>query len=225
MDDADLIECSRQIEKRLRDNYGATGRGLGKLVDSVKDKITKTLLMEIVYFASKRNKRVHEGGEIDYNKIQERYQRIIDDLDWLAKIETEYFIFCRKDWRCIDATWECASGTKIILWKCHGAKNQKWYLTRKYGNVFTIKSVNSGKYLDVAGFSKDNFTPIHQWDCNNSENQMWELIGNEDGSYFVKVKHSGKFLSALDDNIDGCGIVQYDWHGANNQRWDLKIAT
>lgn len=154
------------------------------------------------------------------------------DKDWrcnacveqsFASLEQK-FIFCRKDGRCLDATWP---ETRVHLWTCLYAENQKWYLIRidNAENAYEIRSVSTGRYLDVDNYSMENLALVHQWERTKESNQTWELIKNDDGSCFIKASHSGKYLSAFDEGGDGCGVVQYDFHGNNNQKWEIKKAT
>ncbi len=135
----------------------------------------------------------------------------------LINYPIEKFIYSCKDGRCLDATLDVFCGAGAQLWTWHGGKNQRWYIKKIEGNTFTIRSINSGKYLDVAGYSMDNNATVHQWNPNNSENQMWEInqIANDISS--IRVVHSGKFLTALDGG-DGRKIVQADWNGDDNQK-------
>ncbi|SCE00571.1 O-Glycosyl hydrolase [Streptomyces sp. DvalAA-14] len=72
--------------------------------------------------------------------------------------------------KCLDADGQgTAAGTKVIVWTCNGAANQKWTL-----NVNgTITGVQSGLCLDVSGAGTANGTPVQLWTCGSANNQKW----------------------------------------------------
>lgn len=56
---------SKKIEKILKDQFQAEGRGLHELLTSVESRIPADILKQARYIASVRNKVVHEDGDID----------------------------------------------------------------------------------------------------------------------------------------------------------------
>ena len=68
--DLDLaIRTSKRLERRLRDGFNATGKGLHTLVDSVEHKLPRDLVKKLRLVATVRNKLVHD---LDYTKIDDR---------------------------------------------------------------------------------------------------------------------------------------------------------
>ena len=63
------------------------------------------------------------------------------------------------------------NGTEVILWKCHGGKNQLWTVN-PMGEGYQIKSVATGKCLDVRGPVKTNLNPMQIWDCGNENTKQ-----------------------------------------------------
>ena len=61
MTDAEIVvEASRAIEKYLREQMGAKGRGLGQMAWSVRDRLAPTLFTGIVHLNKIRNKFMHQ---------------------------------------------------------------------------------------------------------------------------------------------------------------------
>ena len=64
---------------------------------------------------------------------------------------------------------------------------------------YRLVSVNSGKVLDVNGYSTAAGTRIQQWTDQNTPNQQWKLKPTRDGFYELvnrnggKASHSGRF--------------------------------
>jgi len=56
-----VIKCSKELEYVLEAEFGATGRGLHEKVSSVHD-LPPSLVKQIRYLATIRNKLIHERG-------------------------------------------------------------------------------------------------------------------------------------------------------------------
>lgn len=63
------------------------------------------------------------------------------------------------------------NGTPVLLWNCHGGKNQLWTVN-PLGAGYQIKSVSAGKCLDVRGPVKTDFNPMQIWDCGNENTKQ-----------------------------------------------------
>jgi hypothetical protein len=77
--------------------------------------------------------------------------------------------------KCLDVSGGSAdNGAAIILWACHGGRNQHWELL-KTGDSFMIRSRSSDKVIDVPEGSKNNNVGLVQWDQNGGSNQLWRI--------------------------------------------------
>ena len=68
-----------------------------------------------------------------------------------------------------------------------------------------IRSVNSGKCLDVADGSRDNKTAIAQYTCDAGKtHQLWTLeqVGDGSGAVRIKAAHSSKCIDVWDSSQD-----------------------
>lgn len=98
--------------------------------------------------------------------------------------------------KCVDSTKTTKKGTKIHTWACNKKNaNQKWFLKKRSGTYYEIKSANSGLCLDVARASKKNGAKVLQWPCHGKANQQWTFISTgEKGWFRIKSRHSKKCL-------------------------------
>ena len=101
-------------------------------------------------------------------------------------------------------------GRNVILWKCHGKKNQKWSFTRK-GAI----KVSGGKCLDVKGGKNKDGANIVIWKCHGGKNQQWSFDSHGRlrglGGRCLDVK-GGK-------GKDGTNIILWKCHKGKNQIW------
>ncbi|MEV6718037.1 RICIN domain-containing protein [Lentzea sp. NPDC051208] len=75
-----------------------------------------------------------------------------------------------------------ASGTRVILWDCHGGANQQWEFVKEAGTGFFDSDRTGvfrigGKCLDAYGGSTAAGTPVILWDCHGGPNQRWTHYG------------------------------------------------
>ncbi|MEL0106932.1 MAG: RICIN domain-containing protein, partial [Rhodospirillaceae bacterium] len=112
-----------------------------------------------------------------------------------------------------NSTNKRSKGTKIHAWACNGKNvNQKWYLKKRPGGHFEIKSANSGLCLDVAGGSKNKGAQVLQWPCHGKANQQWIFIASAEKGWFrIRAKHSKKCLALTKANTkNGTPFRQWD---------------
>ena len=83
-----------------------------------------------------------------------------------------------------------SNGAQVISWKVRTAYNQRWVIRNVGGGYVTIKSVNSGKYLQAGYKGKAYFVAQNAW-SSSERGQLW-IVCKESGYY--------KFVSAADLN-------------------------
>jgi C1A family cysteine protease len=120
------------------------------------------------------------------------------------------------------------NSTKVILYPNKNQQNQKFKVTRitqalPNGN-YTLKSVKSGKMMDVPASSKSNSVQLDIWDANNVNNQLFTFTYDANtGYYTIKNVNSGLLLDIQGDaKTGGSKIVQYQSNGSINQRWYIS---
>ncbi len=93
------------------------------------------------------------------------------------------------------------------------------------GQKYAIKSVNSGKALDVSWGSKDNGANVLQYTYNGYQNQKWYLEKQSNGYYVIKCANSNKVLDvAWGSKDDGANVQQCEYYGNDAQQWELRKA-
>lgn len=106
--------------------------------------------------------------------------------------------------------------------------SQQWRFAALTGadqGYYQIRSVWSGKCLDITGGSSDNGANLIQYKCDtNSDNQKWRLYDANNGGIVIQAKHSGRVLDVKGASLsNGAEVVQWDFGGINqkNQVWKL----
>ena len=100
--------------------------------------------------------------------------------------------------------------------------NQKWMVmeTAPNSNVYRIVNMNSGKILEVGGYSKVNGGLVQQWDYVGIPSQQWQLVPTYQ-SYFKLINVGSGLALSIPDPLTQTGIQlqQYTYMGTNNQQW------
>ena len=108
------------------------------------------------------------------------------------------------------------AGTTVALTSAASAA------TPELNAVYQLVSHNSGKALDISGFSTADDGAVVQWSKTSGSNQRFQFIPTGDGYYRIKAQSSGK---VLDDQgwgtADGTPVVQYSDHNTANQQWKV----
>lgn len=78
------------------------------------------------------------------------------------------------------------------------------------GGLYAIKSVHSGKCMEVGGWSKQAGGKIIQWDCHYGKNQLWE-VRTAGSNLRFKNAHSGMYLD-VPSNLNWNNLQLQQWH-------------
>ena len=139
----------------------------------------------------------------------------------------EFSVINQTSGKCMDVAWgNTADGTNIQQWSCNGGAAQRYRFVPKSVNGvavpvgrYSIKSVHSGRCLDIPGASTANGALLQQWGCNGTGAQAFDL-SVRDGHYMLINANSGKALDVANwSTADGAQILQWDAHGGDNQRY------
>lgn len=118
------------------------------------------------------------------------------------------------------------NGARICQWDYVGVAAQQWRLEPVGNSTYVIRSVNSGRVLDVMYDSVDNGARICQWDYVGVASQQWRLEPVGNGSYVIRSVRSGRVLDVMNDSVDnGAQICQWDYVGVASQQWRLVPVT
>lgn len=90
--------------------------------------------------------------------------------------------------------------------------------------TYRLMNYNSGKALDVTGYSTTAGAAIEQWTYNGGGNQKWSFTsqGNNGGYYSLLATHDSQALDVSGGSTtDGAAVIQWPWQGGNNQVWQV----
>ena len=123
----------------------------------------------------------------------------------------------------LDIHWE-TQWRAIYRCECHKDVNQHWSLYQVDLNTTVITSRYTERCMTVEGAALHDGAVVRQDQYEGSLNQEWIIEELEDYSYSIRARHSGKYLDMLENPTpdDHTAIVQWHWHGGDNQRWWLK---
>ena len=127
--------------------------------------------------------------------------------------------------KCIDVSnGSYENGGNVQIWDNANVQQQKFQLTyNTQKHYYEIKSVNSGKVLDVQGDGKTDCSNVWQYEENNSEAQQWILQNAGDGYYYIVAVNSYLYLDVnrgITDN--GTNIQIYEGNEQNSQKFKFE---
>ncbi len=95
------------------------------------------------------------------------------------------------------------------------------------GDVFTLTTKHSDKYMTVNGASQDNGGNIDQWTkYPGARNQQFKFVHIADGYYQLQAMNSGKCADVAGLSLDnGANVQQWDCSGGANQLWKFVSQT
>lgn len=93
------------------------------------------------------------------------------------------------------------NGNRLHLWERHNGENQKFLfqladIDQYHDEWYYLINLNSHKYVDVQGFSKENNAVVHQTDDvkYNDWNKMFRLVRVDDNYYYIQGRFGGKYF-------------------------------
>jgi hypothetical protein len=81
----------------------------------------------------------------------------------------------RHNGKCANDQASGGSGSKMVLWACNGAANEKWSHTGSDGEFLLSLPSHGFLCLDDPGYSKTNGTQLIVYACHDSGNQRWSV--------------------------------------------------
>jgi hypothetical protein len=75
--------------------------------------------------------------------------------------------------KCANIQGGGGSGSKLILWSCTGASNEKWFHSSSSGEYVSSETGHGLLCVDDPGYSKTNGKQLIVYTCHNSGNQHW----------------------------------------------------
>jgi Ricin-type beta-trefoil lectin domain len=119
-------------------------------------------------------------------------------------------------------------GSRAVLWKCNGSKNQMWALGTKYGsgdNTSWQLRNEDGWCLAIAGGSSKNGADFIAWTCKShakDSNEYFQPYLNSNGT-LAFINYQDVFSKEIGVKggvmANGSSIVQWPYNGDFNQYW------
>jgi ricin-type beta-trefoil lectin protein len=75
--------------------------------------------------------------------------------------------------KCANIQGGGGSGSKLILWSCNGASNEKWFHSSSNGEYVSSETGHGLLCVDDPGYSRTNGKQLIVYTCHNSGNQHW----------------------------------------------------
>ena len=125
------------------------------------------------------------------------------------------------------------NGANVQLWDLDSGKDRQVTFIPAGNGYYHIRFQHINVQLDVDGcfsdrifcrhFKRDKGANIQIWRSDSGEAQQWRLEQIRPGQFRIINRYSGKSLDASASNINrnGANVMQWDWHGRDNQLWEL----
>ncbi|MET0262516.1 MAG: RICIN domain-containing protein [Rariglobus sp.] len=114
-----------------------------------------------------------------------------------------------------------ANGAKIQQWGYSATANQKWVLTHRGANQYTITSSQTGKAIDQAAGQILSGDFLQMYNLNSSSaNQRWIPVATS-GGYFKLVSANTGLVMEVNgaSTANGALIYQKEYAGGTHQQW------
>ncbi|MEO3925066.1 pectate lyase [Micromonosporaceae bacterium B7E4] len=144
-----------------------------------------------------------------------------------ATVDTNatYVIISRHSGKALDVyNWATNDGAPIVQFARNDLAVQQWRFVDAGGGYYRIRSVHSGKVLELP--NADDGAGLVQMTDNNNTRQHFRLADSDGGHVRFINRHSGKALDVWEwSTADGAPIAQFaDLDGAN-QQWRLATVS
>ncbi len=122
------------------------------------------------------------------------------------------------------------NGASIKLWDLDDGNDRKIKFIDAGNGYYYIRFQHTKANMDVHGcydgkyfcgtYKKDKGANVQIWSAGNSKPQQWDIQQIRAGQFKIINRYSGKVLDATGTN-NGSNVVQWTWHGGNNQLWEI----
>ena len=102
-----------------------------------------------------------------------------------------------------EGSWE--DNANLQLWHSTGKEPQQFELRYVGQGLYTIKAVNSGKYLTVYYFGNTNETNVVQDTYTGLANQRWFIYKDGNGAYCI-MSHYNRLMMDVAGTKAGAGV-------------------
>ena len=135
-----------------------------------------------------------------------------------------YQVFSRKTLKAMDVVnASTADNAKLQQWTYGAGSNQKWILTHRGANQYTITSAQTGKGIDEASGTALSGDYIAMWALSGGAgalHQQWLVAPTDSGFYKIVSVNSGLVLEIVGASADnGAMVDQSEYAGGTHQQW------
>ncbi len=114
------------------------------------------------------------------------------------------------------------NGIKSYIWEWANNNDQKFQFTRQSDGTYKIKSLWSGKVLDVPRDRYSQGVVIEQWGIADNQWQNWYVVPNTNGFYKIVSRYSGQCLDVSNNgSANGTSLLQWPDNGTDAQKFEL----
>lgn len=115
------------------------------------------------------------------------------------------------------------NGTPAIQWQSLAEwPDQHWEIAPDGAGFFEIRNRNSGKCLEISGWTMTDGANLGQWDCFGGDHQKWSVAPSmsSTGRFDIINKWSNKSVDIEGSSTaNGARVTQWPHHGGANQRF------
>jgi len=117
-----------------------------------------------------------------------------------------------------------ANGSQIVQYTYFGGNHQRWTVTHRGNNQYSIIGVASGRAIDVNNGSTANGTKVQLWDYWGGNMQKFTFTATSGGYYRITPVHAtGSCLDVAGVSTSPSALVHlWTYGGGNNQQWNLQ---
>lgn len=133
-----------------------------------------------------------------------------------------YRLTVRLDGKALEAAGT-AAGSPVRKSTYSGGTHQQWTITHLGGGQYSLRNVQSGLYLEVAGGSLDNGVRFQLAPYNGGDHQKFAFLPSGEGYHRLAAVHSGKAADVVNrSTAEGAAIEQWRYSLGTNQQWRLE---
>lgn len=122
------------------------------------------------------------------------------------------------------ASADDSDGANVSQWSDNGHDTQRWIITQRDDNYYSIINLNSAKAMEVYNFGTADGDNVSQWQYWGSDAQKWDIQDRGNGYYVLVNKNSGKALDLWNgDTTDGANIDQWTVNNLDVQQFSLNL--
>ncbi len=112
--------------------------------------------------------------------------------------------------------------TNLVQYPAENRISNVWHIQKEKSGLYTIKNVDTQKYLDVEGASLEDNANIIQWPHQGTGNEKWIIQEEQPSGYYtIRNVHSDKYMVVANaSKFAGAKIIQYGT-GEDNKLWNI----